>query len=247
MKKLIKNLIIRVSLVLGILFIFLGFKEFFYSLDSKYKNEAIRSVVIRESTSENPLDRNIDFEKLKKENEDIVAWIYIPGTSVDYPILIGDSDDEYSYKDVEGNYNPLGSIFSFSNTKKDFSESHIKLFGHNMREFQMFGELRKYLNTDYMEEHKKFYIYTDKKSMECDIVSIFICDETDILFGNVGTGADFLTNLASRNVNSSYDLLSKIDELSDSQVYTLVTCNGIEGTPERLLVNGVVIKEKINL
>lgn len=247
MKKLIKNLIIIVSLVLGVLFIFLGFKEFFYSLDSKYKNEAIRSAVIRESTSENPLDRNIDFEKLKKENEDIVAWIYIPGTSVDYPILIGDTNDEYLYKDVEGNYSPLGSIFSFSNTKKDFSESHIKLFGHNMKEFQMFGELRKYLNIDYMKEHEKFYIYTDKKSMECDIVSIFICDETDSLFGNVGTGADFLTSLSNRNVNSSYDLLSKIDKLSDSQVYTLVTCNGVEGTRERLVINGIVTKEKIKL
>lgn len=245
MKKIIRNLTIAVSLILGVLFILLGFKEFFYSLDSKYKNEAIRNVVIKESTSENPLDRSIDFEKLKKENEDIVAWIYIPGTSIDYPILIGDSDEEYLYKDMEGNYNPLGSIFTFANTKRDFSDNHIKLFGHNMKEFQMFGELRKFLNVDYMEEHKKLYIYTDKKSMECDIVSIFICDETDSLFWNVGTGVEFLTSLASRNVNSSYDLSSKIDELSDSQTYTLVTCNGVEGTPERLVVNGIVIKEKI--
>ena len=238
-----KNIIVIVSLILGVLFLYLGFKEYQYTLKSKYKNETIREMVINDSND--PLNRRMDFKKLKNENEDIVAWIYIPGTSIDYPILIGDSDEEYLYKDMEGNYNPLGSIFTFSNTKIDFSDSHIKVFGHNMKEFQMFGELRKFLNVDYMEEHKKFYIYTDRKTIECDIVSIFTCNETDGIFGNTSSGIDFLTTLSERNVNSNYDLLNNVEKLSDSQVFSLVSCNGVEGTKERLLVNGISVKEKI--
>ncbi|WP_308779981.1 class B sortase [uncultured Clostridium sp.] len=238
-----KNIIVLVSLVLGILFLYLGFKEYQYTLKSKYKNETIREMVVEDSND--PLNRRIDFKKLKSENEDIVAWIYIPKTSIDYPIVIGDTDEEYLYKDIEGNYSPLGAIFTYANTKKDFSDSHIKVFGHNMKEFQMFGELRKFLNVDYMKEHKKFYIYTDRKTIECGIVSIFITNENDSIFGNTSSGIDFLTTLSERNVNSNYDLLNNMEKLSDSQIFSLVTCNGVEGTTERFLVNGVAVKEKI--
>ncbi|MGN0027628.1 MAG: hypothetical protein ACI33I_11605, partial [Clostridium sp.] len=82
-----KNIIVLVSLVLGILFLYLGFKEYQYTLKSKYKNETIREMVINDSND--PLNRRIDFKKLKNENEDIVTWIYIPKTSIDYPIVIG--------------------------------------------------------------------------------------------------------------------------------------------------------------
>ena len=238
-----KNIIGIVSLILGVLFLYLGFKEYQYTLKSKYKNETIREMVVEDSND--PLNRRIDFKKLKSENEDIVAWIYIPKTSIDYPIVIGDTDEEYLYKDIEGNYSPLGSIFTYANTKKDFSDSHVKIFGHNMKEFQMFGELRKFLNVDYMKEHKKFYIYIDRKTIECDIVSIFTCNENDSIFGNNSSGIDFLTTLSERNVNSNYDLLNNMEKLSDSQIFSLVTCNGVEGTTERFLVNGVAVKEKI--
>lgn len=238
-----KNIIGIVSLILGVLFLYLGFKEYQYTLKSKYKNETIREMVINDSND--PLNRRIDFKKLKSENKDIVAWIYIPGTSIDYPIVIGENDEEYLYKDIEGNYSPLGSIFTYANTKKDFLDSHVKIFGHNMKEFQMFGELRKFLNVDYMEEHKKFYIYIDRKTIECDIVSIFTCNENDSIFGNNSSGIDFLTTLSERNVNSNYDLLNNMEKLSDSQIFSLVTCNGVEGTTERFLVNGVAVKEKI--
>lgn len=238
-----KNIIGIVSLILGVLFLYLGFKEYQYTLKSKYKNETIREMVINDSND--PLNRRIDFKKLKSENKDIVAWIYIPGTSIDYPIVIGENDEEYLYKDIEGNYSPLGSIFTYANTKKDFLDSHVKIFGHNMKEFQMFGELRKFLNVDYMKEHKKFYIYIDRKTIECDIVSIFTCNENDSIFGNNSSGIDFLTTLSERNVNSNYDLLNNMEKLSDSQIFSLVTCNGVEGTTERFLVNGVAVKEKI--
>lgn len=169
-----------------------------------------------------------------------MAWIYIPGTTVDYPILIGDTNEEYLYKDLEGNYNPLGSIFS--DAKKDLSEDHIKIYGHNMREFQMFGELRKFLNKEYMEQHEKFYIYTENKTMECDIFSIFICDIYDSFFSN-NPGSDLVEVLENKNVNSNY--YTKNKDLSSGKVFSLVTCNGVEGTVERLVVNGIVTKQKI--
>ena len=247
MKKGCINVLVVVLFLISGVFLYLAFNEGFYSLDTKFKNNAIREVVVQET--EDPLNRNIDFEKLKGMNEDVVAWVYIPGTTVDYPILIGDSDEEYLYKDIDGNYNPLGSIFSYSKTKRDLSDGHVFLFGHNMRQYQMFGEIRKFLNTDYMQEHRKFYVYTERKTVEYDIFSIFSCNENDDFFTmgiELGT-ADYVTMLDSiinRNVNSDYELGSSSIKWSDSQVVSLVTCNGVEGTTERLTVNGIAVREK---
>lgn len=239
MRKGISVIVGIIFLLVAIGFLYLAFNEAKYSIDTKEKNKAIREVVVNEDEN-NPLNRKIDFHKLKNENKDIMAWIYIPGTTVDYPVLIGDTNEEYLYKDLEGNYNPLGSIFS--DAKKDLSEDHIKIYGHNMREFQMFGELRKFLNKEYMEQHEKFYIYTENKSMECDIFSIFICDIYDSFFSN-NLGSDLVEALENKNVNSNYYTKNKY--LSSGKVFSLVTCNGVEGTIERLVVNGIVTKQKI--
>ena len=239
MRKGISVIVGIIFLLTTIVFLYLAFNEAKYSIDTKEKNKAIREVVVTEDEN-NPLNRKIDFHKLKNENKDIVAWIYIPGTTVDYPILIGDTNEEYLYKDLEGNYNPLGSIFS--DAKKDLSEDHIKIYGHNMREFQMFGEIRKFLNKEYMEQHEKFYIYKENKTMECDIFSIFICDIYDSFFSN-NPGSDLVEVLENKNVNSNY--YTKNKDLSSGKVFSLVTCNGVEGTVERLVVNGIVTKQKI--
>ena len=111
MRKGISVIVGIIFLLATIVFLYLAFNEAKYSIDTKEKNKAIREVVVTENEN-NPLNRKIDFHKLKNENKDIVAWIYIPGTTVDYPILIGDTNEEYLYKDLEGNYTPLGSIFS---------------------------------------------------------------------------------------------------------------------------------------
>ena len=62
--------------------------------------------------------REIDWKGLVALNSDIVGWIYIPGTHVDYPILIGESDTEYLYKSSTGTANKLGSIFAFTDTSR---------------------------------------------------------------------------------------------------------------------------------
>lgn len=228
-------------------FLYIYYSDGLYAIDSKYKNKAIKNTIVAEK--ENPFDRRINFDKLKSINKDVVGWVYIPGTTIDYPILIGSTDEEYLNKDIEGDYNPLGSIFSFSNTKRDLSDGHVILFGHNMRKFQMFGELRKFLNTDYMKEHRKFYIYTERSTLEFDIFSIFSCDKDDDFFSTgreLGTAefVSFLSEVVSRNSNSDYNIGSSSISLSDSQVFSLVTCNGSPGTSLRLTINGVLVREK---
>lgn len=174
--------------------------------------------------------------------------VYIPGTKVDYPILVGESDEEYLYKNISKEHTPLGSLFGFSGT--NFTKGNTFIFGHNMASSQMFGELRKYLSSDFLEEHRYIYVYTERKAMKCDIFSIFIANENDNVFSGqyeLGTVEyiDLLSELVNRNNYSNNNLKKDIIEYSTTQVFNLITCYGREGTSDRLLVNGIVVEEKI--
>lgn len=231
--------------ILSGVFYYLYYNDGWYSINNKYSNDSIRDLAVMET--ENPLDRIIDFNNLKAINKDVAAWAYIPGTTVDYPVLIGSEDETYLKKDIDGKYNPLGSVFSYADTKLD--DGHIMLFGHNMKRYQMFGELKKFLETDYMKNNRKMYLYTEDKTMELDIVSIFITDENDDFF-TVGRKletseyVEFISDMLNRNKYSDFKLGESSLSYSDSQTVSLVTCHGREGTSNRLVVNGVVSKEK---
>ena len=119
-----------------------------------------------------------------------------------------------------------------------------------MASSQMFGELKKYLSSDFLEEHRYIYLYTERKAMKCDIFSIFIANENDKVFsGEYELGTieyiDLLSELVNRNKYSNNNLEKNIIECSTAQVFNLITCYGREGTSDRLLVNGIVVEEKI--
>ena len=100
-----KKIVASVLLVISIIFLFKGFTDWKYKISNKVNNNSIRELVTSKN-EEDPLNRIIDFQKLKSINKDVVAWIYIPGTKVDYPILVGESDEEYLYKNINKEYTP---------------------------------------------------------------------------------------------------------------------------------------------
>ena len=242
-----KKIVASVLLVISIIFLFKGFIDWKYRITNKVNNDSIRELVTNEN-EEDPLNRIIDFQKLKSINKDVVAWIYIPGTKVDYPILVGESDEEYLYKNISKEHTPLGSLFGFSGT--NFTKGNTFIFGHNMASSQMFGELRKYIDKDFLKEHRYLYIYTERKAMKCDIFSIFITNENDDIFNGeyeLGTVeyVSLIEELNKRNKYSEYSLEESSINYSTSQIFNLITCYGAEGTTERLVVNGIVEEEKI--
>ena len=106
---------------------------------------------------ENP----IDFASLRVENPDIYAWIYIPDTNVNYPVLQNPTDDSYYLKhDKDGNYSEAGAIYSQLANKTDFSDPVTVLYGHNMNSGGMFATLHYFENKDFFDSHQDMYIYT---------------------------------------------------------------------------------------
>ena len=118
-----------------------------------------------ESTTDEPeeetdpnMERIVDFQNLQQINPEILAWITVPGTPIDYPVALGEDNSYYLNHTVTGESNILGSIFATAGT--DFEESHIILYGHNMASGKMFGSLKKYHDKDFRNTYPYVYVYT---------------------------------------------------------------------------------------
>lgn len=112
----------------------------------------------------------IDFDGLREVNEDIVAWIQIPGIGVDYPVVQGKDNEHYLHYTFDGKANKAGSIFLDYRNRADFTDSKVILYGHNMKDGSMFSNLKKYWDAGFRKEQGRVLIYLSGKVLECEIV-----------------------------------------------------------------------------
>ena len=120
-------------------------------------NDEVREEYVKRASEEEGLPE-VDFEGLQALNPDIVAWIYIPDTNVDFPVLKGATNDSYIYTNYKRQYSFAGSIFMDERCSADFSDEETMIYGHNMHNGDMFGRLKKFQDEKYLEAHKDVYI-----------------------------------------------------------------------------------------
>lgn len=114
--------------------------------------------------------RYIDWDYLKSVNEDIIAWIEIEGTNINYPIL-KDKKLYYLKHSFDKTYNSNGSIFTTNYLP--FEDRETIVYGHNMKNGAMFTDLSKYLNKEFLDSHLKFKIYTPNCDYEATVISVY--------------------------------------------------------------------------
>lgn len=91
----------------------------------------------------------------KPISDDMVAWLTIDDTSIDYPIMQGETNEKYLSIDPYGNYSISGSIFLDSSNSPDFSDPYSLIYGHHMEAGAMFGALDKYKDQSYFDSHRE--------------------------------------------------------------------------------------------
>lgn len=116
-------------------------------------------------------EKTIDFAELRKINEDIVAWIQIPGIDVDYPVVQGEDNEYYLYHTFRKEANKAGSIFLDYRNRADFTEQRVIIYGHNMKDGSMFSSLKKYQDSVLREESGTVYLYLPEKTLQLEIVA----------------------------------------------------------------------------
>ena len=187
--------------------------------------------------------REIDWGGLQELNSDIVGWIYIPGTHVDYPILIGESDTEYLYKSSKGAANKLGSIFAYADTSRSLEDAHTVLYGHNMASGQMFGDLSDYQSRSYRNSYPYVYIYTPHRALQCTVYASYTCKMTDPVYtvGFTRGSEDYKAWIQETITRRDYDC--GIAPTGSEQVITLSTCTDVGVVSDRYVVHCVVTAE----
>ena len=129
---------------------------------------------VDEETTEEETELSRLFIQLKDINPDIGAWITMPGTAIDYPVVRGQNNIEYVSTDVYGNFAIVGSIFLDSRNEKDYSDRYNLLYGHNMSEHRMFSDVNLYKEEEFFNENQKGYIYFPTGAHWLQSVSIIL-------------------------------------------------------------------------
>ena len=105
--------------------------------------------------------REIDFKSLKEKNEDVVGWIYIPDTVINYPVLWRKDDNNYYLRrDIDKREGSYDGIFMDGSDRPDMSQRQILFYGHHMKNGTMFTKICDYKEEDFFKEHRKVYFYT---------------------------------------------------------------------------------------
>lgn len=199
--------------------------------------EASSPSLPEESPTQWPL---IDFEALARINPDIVAWIYIPGTDISYPVVQGEDNDYYLYHMFDGGYNRAGCVFLDVNVSPDFSAENSVLHGHNLLNNTMFAGLLDYRDQSFYDAHPEAMLLTPDRNYRVALFSGYICDITEDAWDAVFSDEEYAlwqTRIAGKSC-----FQTSVVPTASHRILTLSTCS-YEFSDARFVLHGILIPE----
>ena len=181
-----------------------------------------------------------EFQNLKSQNTDMMAWIAFDTLDISYPVMKGQDNLYYLTHTFSGKTNSSGSIFMEVGNAGDFADCHTLIYGHNMKNGAMFGHLKKYREEEFYKGNEYFTIYLEDKYLRYQIFSVHTVSVTDPVY-TIGFApneefADFVDRL---NRQAWYDTGIKANV--NSKVVTLSTCTSSDDS--RYVVHALLIEE----
>ena len=166
-----------------------------------------------------------NFSKLKSQNEDTVAWLYIPGTDIDIPIVQSEDNIYYLTHNFDKERNSMGWAFAdYQNSFPNLSTNTI-MYGHTYRETTIFSKLKRVLDKDWQNNNNKQIITldTEKERLIFKVFSVYTIDKTNdylqISFNSKEKYQEYLNKSLKRSIKDF-----KINPTSDDKILTISTC-----------------------
>lgn len=224
-----------ICLLLYILIVFFAFyfvysfmKIFLWLQDNKANKEILSEVtshVIIEENNEQEIKNKytINFNELKKINLDIVGWIKVNGTEIEYPVLQTENNTYYLAHGLDKSENSAGSIFVDYRNKLDSTDKNLIIYGHNRKDGSMFGSLKKILSKSWYtsEENRKIVFITETEECIYEVFSVYKIKKEDYYIQT--QFSDYYSFLNKIKERSIYNFGINLDE--NSQILTLSTCD----------------------
>ncbi len=124
-------------------------------------------------------DSPFSFEDLVKLNPDVCGWLTIYDTGIDAPLVQGENNDEYLNTSVDGTFALSGSIFLDAANANDFSDFNTIIYGHHMEKGKMFGDLDKFNNESYFQDHEYGSLYDGSVTHKLQVIAMVNTDAYD--------------------------------------------------------------------
>lgn len=134
------------------------------------------------AAEETAKDGHIDFTVLQNENPDVFAWIYIPGTEIDYPVLQSpEADDFYETHEADGTEGAAGALYTEMANLMNMCDFNTIIHGKDKDKEDLFHPLHQFENPDFFEEHSEVYIYLPDNVLTYTIYAAYYDKGSDIL------------------------------------------------------------------
>lgn len=220
--------IVFYSLIIGIIIVasifLVKYIREYYLAEKAYEEiaEEYTDTAKDEATDED----TVDLDTLKGVNKEIIGWIQIPLTRVDYPVVKTSDNDRYLTTDFEGNESIYGCLFMDYRNDGRWTSLISTVYGHNMKNGAMFGSLKKYNSYDYYKEHPIIKVHTFYGLREYEVISSYICtpDDKVYTFMSINSTDDYKDYLKHVKEKASYQTEKNYDINKRSLV--LSTCYG---------------------
>lgn len=183
-------------------------------------------------TIDNPIEEEpeyapiaIDFEGLKRENKDVIAWIYIPGTNISYPVVQGTDNQYYMHYNVKKQQSSSGAIMLDYRNSKSFTDYNSLVYGHLMRSDTMFGQLsRMEKDENFLKEHLMGYLLTPEQNYRLDFIAVGVVPAAQNPYYQIFAKQEDLTNYLT-NVKDAMFYYNCEHPEDVTRIVTLSTCN----------------------
>lgn len=180
----------------------------------------------------------VDFDALLAINPDVVAWIFIEGTNINYPVVQGNDNSYYLNHLMDGTNNGAGTIFLDYRNKADLSDRNSIFYGHHMRNGMMFHQITKYKDQSFYEEHPVCLVMTPNGNYKLEFFAGYVIDMNSqawkMEFASDEEYSSWLDDAVSKSA-----FTSTVEPTAQDRVVTFSTCT-YEYDDARFVLAGIL-------
>jgi len=191
---------------------------------NKALEQKLSEAIIIENTKEQEIIYKIDFEKLKNINNQVIGWIKVEGTDIEYTIVKGNDNSYYLNHNFEKEYNNAGWIFADYRNKFDGTDKNMIIYGHNRRDNSMFGTLKNVLEEEWYNNRNNHIItlVTENKTYKYQVFSVYEIENEEYYINTEFENNEFKEFIDILKARSIKDFNVEITE--QNNILTLSTC-----------------------
>lgn len=175
-------------------------------------------------------DMTVDWDALLAINPDTVGWIYIPGTTVNYPIVQGDDNKKYltyAFNGEEDFITYAGAIFLAAENRPDLSDPNNIVYGHHMNDGSMFAFINTFTDQAAFDANRTIYILTPQGNYRLETFSMVVTTGSDTLAQPIFTDSEDMRSYVQDKIDRS-NVSGGIDAdtiVERGKIFSFVTCD----------------------